>query len=139
MVELQLTADPDPSEVQDFVNRIQPTGAMDRGLTASQVLKYDSESERLIIDFDQLKRVLLEHQQYQRARGFSDSAMDILRVIEEGPDRMRFQEIKDRVNDHYEEVGRDGLEEPTIHHHLRSLREFGLVEHEHNSYTYVGP
>lgn len=139
MVIPEFGSEPDPSEIEEFVARLQPAGVLEREFTASQVLNFNSDSDTITIDFEQLKRVLLEHQQYQQAKGFSHTAMDILQVLEEGPDRMRFDEIKSNLNTYYEEIDREPLADQTFQHYLRDLRDKGLVEHAHNSYTYVGP
>lgn len=139
MATTEFESEPNPTDIEEFIDRLQPAGVLERDITASQVLIYDSDSETLSIDFEKLKRVLLEHQQYQQAKGFSHTAMDILRVLEEGPDRMRFDEIRSDLNIYYEENGQETLADQTFQHYLRDLREKGLVEHAHNSYTYVGP
>ena len=52
---------------------------------------------------------------------------------------MRFDEIRTEINTYYESRDQETLADQSIHHHLRNLREKELVDHEHNSYTYIGP
>lgn len=139
MVDVDLTNEPTSKDLNGFIDRIQSTDTFPRGLTAGRLLSYDAGIDTLSIDFTQLKRVLLEHEMYEQAKGFSATRIDLLRVLEEGPDRMRFDEIKDTLNSYYEEQNGDALEDSTIQHYLRDLREKGLVDHQFNSYTYVGP
>lgn len=46
--------------------------------------------------------------------------VDILRVIEEGFDRMRFDKIRTEIKDYYEAKGQDILATQMIHHQLRN-------------------
>jgi hypothetical protein len=137
MVDIQFADDPTAEAVKRATNRIQAAGKMPRGIVGGRALSYDADEDILQIHFDQLRRALIEHRMFEEADGFSSTELALLRIIETGPDRMRFDEIKAVAKDH-DDID-DSLEDGTFQHYLRNLRDKGLVEHDHNQYTYLGP
>lgn len=139
MVAPEFADSPTSEEVKSSLARFEKAKHFPRGITGGRPLKYDEESETLTVDFEQLTQVLLEHQMYEQARGFNSTEMDILRVIERDGDRLRFDQIKEAINEYREEEGREPLEDSTIHHYLGNLRDKNLISHEFNDYSYLGP
>mgnify|MGYP000282908226 CR=1 FL=1 len=74
---------------------------------------------------------------FEEADGFAPIQIELLRIIDTGPDRMAFNEIEAKVADNPNIE--DEKDSSTLHYHLRQLREKNLVEHNHNQYTYIGP
>jgi DNA-binding response OmpR family regulator len=136
MVDIKLADDPTPEEIERALSRIRPAGAMPRGIAGGRSLEYDEEEELLTVHFDKLRRNLIEHRLFEEAEGFSSKELTLLRILETGPDRMAFSEIRDEANEHDDLTD---LDENTYQHYLSRLRDKKLVEHNHNQYTYVGP
>lgn len=139
MIDIQFRSEPSPSEIQEIFDRIQSAGVFPRGVASMRAFEFDEDTETFVVDFEQLKRILLEHQMFQQAEGFNSTELDILRVLEAGRDRMRFDEIREATNLHRKDKNEDPLKNTTIQHYLRNLRKKNLISHEHNQYTYIGP
>ena len=137
MVDVEFDDDPTPDDIEGAIGRIQTTGSIPRGIAGGRALDYDADSETLRINFEQLSRTLVEHRMFEEAEGFSSTEMELLRIIEQGPDRMSINEIKAQVQD--SESDEDALADSTIQYYLRKLREKQLITHNYNQYTYAGP
>lgn len=137
MVDIEFDDDPQLDDIERAINRIQKTGNIPRGIAGGRALDYDEDSETLRINFEQLTRTLVEHRMFEEAEGFSSTEIELLRVIEQGPDRMTINEIKGQVQD--SENDQDAPADSTIQYYLRKLRKKQLVTHNHNQYTYAGP
>jgi DNA-binding transcriptional ArsR family regulator len=136
MVDITFADDPTAAEIERALERIRPAGAMPRGIAGGRELEFDAEDEQFTVHFDNLRRSLIEHRLFEEAQGFSSSELTLLRIVEAGADRMSFGEICDTADDH---DALADIEEDTYQHHLRRLRDKGLIEHQRNQYTYVGP
>jgi predicted transcriptional regulator len=81
-----------------------------------------SEVRNFRIDFEELLKILYEHRRYERARGFTDAEMDVLRAIEfADAERVTIDEIMD--DNHAEEYS-----EAAVYKSLRTLQEKTLIE-----------
>ena len=138
MVNIEFEDEPTTEDIEEVKGRIQATGNVPRGISGGRALEYDSDSETLRINFEQLSRTLIEHRMFEEAEGFSSTEMGLLRIVEQGPDRMAFSEIKSQTKVLTDDDD-EPLADPTIHHYLRRLREKQLITHNHNQYTYDGP
>jgi hypothetical protein len=137
MVDIEFADDPTAATIERALDRIRPTGAMPRGIAGGRELEFDAEDEQLTVHFDNLRRSLIEHRLFEEAQGFSSPELALLRIVEAGPDRMSFREICEAAKDL--DALADIEKEDTYHHHLGRLREKGLIKHDWNQYTYVGP
>jgi repressor of nif and glnA expression len=70
---------------------------------------------------------------FEEAAGFSSTEMELLRIIEQGPDRMSLAEIRVQIAE--SDAIQDELADTTIQYYLKNLREKELVTHNHNQYT----
>lgn len=139
MVDIEFDDEPSSDDVKETIERVRATGSMPRGIAGGRSLDYNEENGVLRVNFENLSKVLHEHRMFEEAKGFSSTQMDVLRTLEAGPNRMSLSEIIEDVNDIRRERNEEPLEKQTFQHHLRQLREKGLVEHEFNQYTYIGP
>ena len=137
MVAIEFDDDPTTTEVKRAIDRIRQAGNIPQGITGGRSFAYDDETETLRVNFDHLRKVLFEHRMFEEAEGFAPIQIELLRIIDAGPDRMAFSEIKAKVTENPNIEGKKDTS--TLHYHLRKLREKNLVEHNHNQYTYIGP
>lgn len=142
MLDIEFEDEPSMDEVEALLERVK-SASYQRGGRTPKLMNVHPESDTLRINFEQLKHVILEHQMYEQAQGFTSNEVLVLRVLETGRDRMRFGEIEESVNERRKDASQPPLAESTIRNYVRKLRDKGLVETEGSGpttlYTYTGP
>ena len=86
------------------------------------------------LDIHDLWKMMYEHRRYASAKGFSDTEMEIVRIVESADtDRITTSEIKSNrpISD---------LSAGTVHNALNNLVDKKLIKkHERGLYSYIGP
>lgn len=136
MVDIRFKRKRDESEVKEFLDSVQWATNIPRGPTASD--PFDLNGETLEVDLDDLKIVLYEHRLMQESKQYSPSKIEILRILQDGPETMGLGRLQEELDKHRGEE--DSLAKSTISEYLSQLIEEGLVVKERRGrYAYAGP
>lgn len=141
MVEVELQPSVDIDELRTWWKHIDQ---LQRGTRPITPIELNYSDETLVIDLEALTTICREHQQYNDAKGFSPTRVNVLRIIEyhqeyESGDVITLMEIVKRLEEEY------GIERApsTISQHLSALIDDELIERVGSPtsgvYRYTGP